>query len=305
MNIRIFALCLLFLIGVIPGIVIAGESGTNNVIILLDTSGSMNDPMPGTGIRKMTVAQEALATVMNQISPDTHVGLLVFSSVNRPDDWVYPLGPLDMPRLTEALSSLTPGGNTPLGIYIKKAADRLLEERQKNFGYGTYKLLIVTDGEAQDRILVDRYTPDVISRGITMDVIGVAMKQDHTLATHVHSYRRADDPQALTQALIQVFAEVGGKDSGNENDEGFDELAAIPEGMASSLITALASSGNNPIGGVSLNKTVTEPSKNQPPPPTPPPTKTKNPSPFSSYVWIAVAIGVLLMFRRGKKRRRR
>lgn len=298
------ALALLFL----PGGVIADEAGGNHVVILLDASGSMNDPMPGTHIQKMSVAQNALKTVLNQITPDTRVGLLTFSSINRPDPWVYPLGPLNMDQLGQALATLTPGGETPLGVYIKKAADRLLEERKKNFGYGTYKLLIVTDGEAQDQNLVDRFTPDVVSRGITMDVIGVAMKKDHTLATRVHSYRRADDPEALTQALIQVFAEVGGKDGGDENNADFEELAAIPDGMASSLITALASSGNQPIGDGSnvdpLNKPLIDPSQRNTAPSNTAPAqpKSKDKTPFSTYIWIAVIIFILLRFRGGKKK---
>lgn len=308
MNVRIGLIFFAVFLAILSsGRGLAEEAGGNYVVILLDTSGSMNDPMPGTSKRKMGVAQEALNTVMNQISPGTRVGLLTFSSINRPDPWAYPLGSLNLDQLNQALSTLTPGGDTPLGSYIKKAADRLLEEREKNFGYGTYKLLIVTDGEAQDRNLVDRFTPDVISRGITMDVIGVAMKKDHTLATRVHSYRRADDPEALTQALIQVFAEVGGKDGGDENEAGFDELAAIPDGLASSLITALSSSGNQPIGersgGDPMNKPLLDPSQQSTAPPNPPSATSKDKTPFSTYLWIAAGIGVLFSLFGGRKKK--
>ena len=37
-------------------------------------------------------------------------------------------------------------------------------------------------------------------------IIGVNMKSDHTLATKVHSYRRADDPSSLTKAFSDVFS---------------------------------------------------------------------------------------------------
>ena len=56
------------------------------------------------------------------------------------------------------------------------------------------QLLVVTDGEANDAGLVDGYTPDIISRGITIDAIGVEMQSRRTLANMVHSYRNADDP---------------------------------------------------------------------------------------------------------------
>ena len=77
---------------------------------------------------------------------------------------------------------------------MKQGADALLDARKKQFGYGTYRLLVVTDGETDDAGLVDGYTPDIISRGITIDAIGVEMQSQHTLATMVHSYRSADDP---------------------------------------------------------------------------------------------------------------
>jgi hypothetical protein len=136
-----------------------------------------------------------------------------------------------------------------LGRYIKIGADRLLEERAKQFGYGTYRLLIVTDGEANDRNLVEQYTPEVLSRGLRMDVIGVAMDRDHTLATKVHTYRRANDANTLKQAIAEVFAEVGGNQAGNVADnDAFELLAPIPVEVASAAINALSQSGNNPIG---------------------------------------------------------
>ena len=84
---------------------------------------------------------------------------------------------------------------------MKRGADALLKAREKQFGYGTYRLLIVTDGEAGDPRLVESFTPDIISRGITIDVIGVEMPSRHTLATRVHSYRNANDPESLRQAI--------------------------------------------------------------------------------------------------------
>ena len=76
---------------------------------------------------------------------------------------------------------------------MKKGADTLLKARKSQYGYGSYRLLVVTDGEASDPGLVERFTPDIISRGIITDVIGVDMNKAHTLATKVHSYRSAND----------------------------------------------------------------------------------------------------------------
>jgi hypothetical protein len=146
------------------------------------------------------------------------------------------------------IDSIEANQDTPLGKYLKIAADRLLEERAKRFGYGSYRLIVLTDGEAQDQNLVNLYTPDIMSRGITVDAIGVGMQKAHTLATKVHSYRGANDTKALDQALGEVFAEVrgGGADAGGA--EMFAMLAPIPDGLASAMINALAAAPNTPIG---------------------------------------------------------
>lgn len=221
----------------------------DNVVIVLDASGSMKEALAGTRMSKMTAAKAAIKTVLQKVPPSTRVGLLVFSALNVKDDWVYPLGPRNDEALVAALDRLEANAGTPLGVYIKKGADRLLEERTRQFGYGTYRLLVVTDGEAQDQNLVDAYTPDVMSRGITLDVIGVAMKQDHTLARKAHSYRRANDPASLNRAITEVFAEIGGSaTTDTAQAEAFELLAPFPGEVAAAMIQALSSPGNHPIG---------------------------------------------------------
>jgi len=226
----------------------SGEVDHDNVMIVLDASGSMQNAMSGTSVRKMDAAKQALQKVLTKVPGTTHIGVLVFSSSNLRKDLVYPLGPRDDAKLSKAVDSPEPGGSTPLGAYIKKGADLLLKQRAQQMGYGTYRLLIVTDGEAQDKTLVEKYTPEAISRGITVDVIGVGMLQTHTLATQVHSYRSADDPEALRKALADVFAEVSATGSDAAGADAFEMVAALPDGIAEAALTALSISGNHPLG---------------------------------------------------------
>lgn len=225
-----------------------GQEVHDNVVIVLDSSGSMAESLSGSGVVKMIAAKRALKEVLQKVPESTHIGLLVFGSSGDSPDWFYPLGSRNNEELMSAIDRPEPHGGTPLGAYIKKGADRLLEERAKQYGYGSYRLLIVTDGQATDANLVERYTPEVIARGITMDVIGVGMKRDHTLATKVHSYRRADDPAALSRAIAEVFAEVGTSDSDVAGSEAFETIAPIPTESAMAIIQALSTSGNQPIG---------------------------------------------------------
>jgi uncharacterized protein YegL len=242
----------LFAISVLASLLGTGARGqevyNDNVVVILDASGSMGETMGGTRVVKMDAAKTALKEVLRQVPESTRIGLLVFSSANLRNDWVYPLGPRDDAQLVRAIDLPRPGGQTPLGAYIKKGGDRLLQERADQLGYGTYRLLIVTDGEAQDQGLVDSYTPEVISRGITVDVIGVDMERAHTLATKAHSYRRADDPGSLKAAMAEVFAEVSSTGTDTADEEAFALLAPIPDETTAALIKALSTSGNDPIG---------------------------------------------------------
>jgi uncharacterized protein YegL len=224
------------------------QEPVDNVVIVLDASGSMSRPLPGSKTDKMSAAKSALKEVLKSVPQETHIGLVVFSAKGVDTDWIYPLGPRDDARLMRVIDQPMPGGDTPLGAYIKKGADRLLEERAKQFGYGTFRLLVVTDGEATDQQLMERYTPEVIARGITVDAIGVAMNQRHTLATKVHSYRSANDPASLKRAVAEVFAEVGGRGNDIAGTEAFDQLKSIPTEIAQAMIQSLSSSGNQPIG---------------------------------------------------------
>ena len=236
---------------------------TDNVVVVVDASGSMGANMAGTGRDRMSVAKDALKQVLDQIPDTTHVGILVFPRGN----WVYPLGPRKESMLAGAIDSIQSGGGTPLGEYMKRGADVLLNARRKQFGYGTYRLLVVTDGEAGDARQVEAYTPDIISRGITIDVIGVEMASRHTLATKVHSYRNANDPESLKQAISEVFAEVASGDAGQTGEDAFELIADLPEATASAMLKSLSTSGNQPIGEAPSMRSVESPS----------------PSPASSY----------------------
>ena len=79
---------------------------------------------------------------------------------------MYPLGPKDTEKLTAADSVATTERQYTLGRYIRIGANRLLEQREKQYNYGNYRLLVVTDGEASDADKVRHYTPEILNRQI-------------------------------------------------------------------------------------------------------------------------------------------
>jgi hypothetical protein len=265
----------------LPQLLVA-ESLRDNIVVILDASGSMKDPMRGSGRQKMQVAKEALREVLvRSLSETTNLGILVFSAGNLKNDVLYPLGPVDRAKLEKVIMLPEPGHGTPLGTYLKKGADMLLEQWEKQEGYGTYRLLVVTDGKANDGKLVDRFLPDILSRGIGVDVIGVDMKSDHPLATRVDSYRKADDPKALAAAISEVLAEIGGADEDVPGSDAFSLLETIPNDLASAMLAALTETRSEPIGArrtpSSARSTVSSQSSPRTPPPSPPPPRQRAP----------------------------
>jgi hypothetical protein len=84
-----------------------------------------------------------------------------------------------------------------------------------------------------------------------LDVVGVAMSTDHTLKRKAHSYRSADDPTSLVQAVEEIFAEVSLGGDVHVGEDAFDVLAELPDEFAMVLLESLSSSyGNHPIGTV-------------------------------------------------------
>ena len=243
---RIWILVLL-LVSPVLGQDVTSNVYHDNVVIVVDASGSMANNWSGTNNDKMEIAKEAMKTVLAQISENTQIGIVVFGRVR--DAWVYPLGPKNNEALLAAINGISTGGGTPLGTFIKKGADVLIEQRKKQFGYGSYRLLIVTDGDASggEERMMKEYTQEIMSRGIHVDVIGVDMGSEHTLARIVgDNYRAADNPAALTKAIAEVFAEVSQTGDGGKAD--FALLEGLDPMLAKQMIVALAKPQNHLIG---------------------------------------------------------
>lgn len=220
-----------------------------NIIVVLDDSGSMEEALRSTpDLTRMEAAKRALLTVLKRMadsSPETKVGVVLLNG-SQNGNWIIPLAVLNQDQASAAIQGVAPAGGTPLGEFMKVGAEALLSLREKE-QYGTYRLLIVTDGEATDAELVDRYLPDILARGISVDVIGVDMAENHSLATKVHTYRRADDPASLEQAISEVFAETS-DEGGDASESDFEVLAAVPKEVAAAALQALSQRNNAPLG---------------------------------------------------------
>lgn len=213
------------------------------VVVVLDDSGSMDKDIES-GRKKMTAAKDSLAQVLRSLSRDTKVGILALNSRVGNSNWIVPVGSPDPGRWESELHQVRAKGGTPLGSMMRTGADELLRFRAQA-PYDTYRLLVVTDGEATDARLLDSLLPDLMSRGLNVDVIGVGMKEAHTLAKSAHTYRAAGDTAALTEALSAVFAETSGDSQSSQTD--FQLLAGLPDEVAGEIVKSLSAPRNDPL----------------------------------------------------------
>ena len=215
----------------------------DHVVVVLDDSSSMRHRLRNNrNVIKMDAAKKALIRVLEDLPDTTKIGVV---TLHDGEEWTVPLGSIDSASMESSIRAIKPHRGTPLGKYLKIASDTLLRARDQN-RYGTYRLLVVTDGEANDRHKVEEYLPDILSRGIAIDVIGVDMRSKHGLATKTHSYRRANDEKSLSQAISEVMAESIG--SSRTNEEDYQLLEGLPNEIGLAMVKALAGNRNHPIG---------------------------------------------------------
>jgi len=217
-----------------------------NVVVVFDDSGSMNEVMrSNSDTTRISAAKNALTSVLETLPDAATVGVRALNSRPEANHWIIPLGPIDRSAIQQQIRLISADGMTPLGGAMADATNALLELRKKQI-VGTYQLLVVTDGEATDEELLGEVLPMLKSRGITANVIGVDMRQDHSLATEVNSYRRADDAAALQKAIQEVFAEStsDATDTGNSD---YEMLSGLPDDVAAAALTSLTQINNDPL----------------------------------------------------------
>ncbi|MCU0720787.1 MAG: VWA domain-containing protein [Pirellula sp.] len=218
------------------------------VVIVLDDSGSMRDKMRTDQGKepRMQVAQRALKKLVEQLPDNTQLGLLLMNGARNERGWLVPLGPIEKGKTIALIDQVRADGGTPLGQSMKTAMEQLLVARTSK-PIGDYRLIVVTDGEATDSNVLNEFLPEIVARGIVVDAIGVDMKNDHTLASKAHTYRRANDAASFESALVEIFAESSQSQLGDSGASDFDLIAGLPNEFASEALAALSSMTNKPI----------------------------------------------------------
>ena len=183
---------------------------TRNFYFIMDGSGSMNESTgedcgdsDGAFSTKIAGANWAITEFLKQVPGDVNMGLYIFDHMGAEER--APLGPADHDKLLHEINEMRVGGRTPLAPAIMHATDTLVEQYKKQLGYGEYRIVIVTDGQAEHIPEAATYAAEY---GIPIYSIGLCVGPDHPLRTFSVSYWSADNFEDLAKGLKQTIAEL-------------------------------------------------------------------------------------------------
>lgn len=110
------------------------------MVIVLDVSGSMNDPsLNDPGQSRLGVAKEALRQAITGLEPgEIDLGLRTFNRCGT--RLVQPVGPVNPAALVSDIDGITAGGSTGIQVALEAAVDDLPETS------GTRTVLLISDG---------------------------------------------------------------------------------------------------------------------------------------------------------------
>lgn len=197
----------------------SAPDNAEQVLIILDASGSMNAPMTG-GLTKMQAAKRSIGRLLQTLPPNLYVGLRVYGPWLLHSGQKFTLNPCSASYLVApmalgnqasvlgALSAITPQGATPISY-------SLIQAMQKDFLplAGPRRIVLVSDGaETCDAdpcgVALDMVRHNV---NIKIDVVGLGAMDESTWsqlkcvasATYGKIYK-ADTVARLDQSLGQA-----------------------------------------------------------------------------------------------------
>ena len=152
-------------------------------------------------------SQERVLQFADKLPMDANLGLLVFDG--RGIRELIALGPLRPGAAARAIAPIAPSGGTPLAESIRLAYGALTAQGRRQFGYGEFHLVVVTDGEATGENPRDAVNTLLASSPVVLHTIGFCIGQDHSLNQPGRVvYRAADNPAELARGLAEVLAEA-------------------------------------------------------------------------------------------------
>ena len=178
-----------------------------NILSVIDVSGSMSEPVPGTGASRIDVARQATLLGLATFNPDTQVGMWVFSTHQTPtSDYreLVPIGPVGgryqgttrRQAIAAALNGVRPGGDTALydtSLAAYKRAKLAWQPGRLNL------VVLMTDGTNQ------------VDHGLSREEFMSRLHTEVDPTKPVQMLTIAFGEQAAVDDLKQMSAITGGK----------------------------------------------------------------------------------------------
>lgn len=149
-------------LGLCLALVASPVAARENVILVLDASGSMWGQIEGRS--KVEIARDAVGELLDDWNPEHHLGLMAYGHNRRGDcsdiELLIEPGPLDAVAFRRTVNGLNARGMTPLSDAVRQAAAALISSEQKA------TVILVSDGE-------ENCAPDPCAVGAELAAEGV------------------------------------------------------------------------------------------------------------------------------------
>ncbi|MCR4327300.1 MAG: VWA domain-containing protein [Nanoarchaeota archaeon] len=178
---------------------------TKNFYFILDASGSMSGD-------KIRIAKEAIFEFLKIVPEDANLGLFLFDSDVTKE--MIPLGNQNRSKFVSVIKEVDAGGGTPLTESLETALESITLQYKKQLGYGNFRIIVVTDGEADNSSSFSRICSQISTYSfIDLYAIGFQVDGDHPLKRYSREYRSAESKGELTKALKGAVSESESFDS--------------------------------------------------------------------------------------------
>lgn len=180
-------------------------------VIVLDDSSSMGS--------QIDPAKEAIVRSLEFFGPDDRVGLLTLNRGVLLDVTDIETARAEIARI---LAPVISDGSTPLTEALSQGRAMLEAEGRRARGFGSYRLLVATDGEANEPESLFQEVADTVTRTpIQIFTIGIGIGRRHTLnAPGYVGFVSVKNISGLQAALESAIAEQTSFDPVTSFDEG-------------------------------------------------------------------------------------
>lgn len=142
-----------------------GERPPVNLVLLLDVSGSMEDP------DKLPLLQKSLSMLVKEMTAEDRISIVVYAG--NAGVVLEPTKGSETAKITAAINNLSAGGSTAGGEGIRRAYELAEENMIKG---GVNRVILATDGDFNVGITDSEQLEDFVARkresGVTLTVLG-------------------------------------------------------------------------------------------------------------------------------------